>query len=212
MLEKDVHPFPKIPVSAFDAAEFRQLGADQMQGHSGLETEHDTLGNEGDRRSRFGQPGQKGDGSGDQGGTGGERGEAVRIPARHAAECCPDEQGNRGSHRDRCMPGATEDPEKQASVKTSIEPGLWRKPGQAGITQGGGKQVCGQRDPGGQIRPQPGRTILLEPTEKSKHSQLARGGCRRRSGGKRRRRIHFLPSRVSLAAARRSSWASSTFG
>ena len=85
------------------------------------------------------------------------------IAARDLAKRRANEQRDRGSDRDDCVPRTTKQPEDESTKQARVKSSLGRQIGQRGVAQTGGQQVCGECDTGGNIAAKPASVVMAQP-------------------------------------------------
>ena len=137
------------------AEELGQLRAGEKKGDSAFEAGHHAFGNEIYNDACFDEPGDERDECNEQSGSRSECAKACGIATCDFAKGCTNEQRDRRSDSDNCVPRTTKQPEDESTEQTRVKSGLGRQIGQRCVSQTGGKQICGERNAGENIRPQP---------------------------------------------------------
>src|SRR4029077_3200677 len=101
------------------------------------------------------EPGEERDECNKQSGSRSECAKARCITASDLTNGRTNEQRNRRSDSDNCVPRTTKQPEDKSTEQAGVKPSLGWQIGQRCVSQTGGKQICGERDAGENIRPQP---------------------------------------------------------
>ena len=167
------------------AEKLGQLRAGQKEGDSAFEAGHHAFGNEVYNDACFDEPGEERDECNKQSGSGSECAKARRITTRDLAKGRTNEQRYRRSDSDNSVPRTTKQPEDESTEQTRVKSSLGRQIGQRRVSQTGGKQICGERNSGENIRPQPASLVGTQPTESRNQSSerwCIHGGNCRRSG------------------------------
>src|SRR5512132_1774799 len=170
MLKEMAAVLPKISMCAVKAEELGQLRAGQKEGDSAFEARHHAFGNKVYDYACFDEPRDESDECDQQGCTRGECAKASCITTCDLAKRRTNEQRDRRSDSDNCVPRTTKQPEDESTEQTRVKSSLGRQIGQRCVSQTGGKQICGERNAGENIRPQPASLVGTQPTERRNQS------------------------------------------
>ena len=184
MLKEMAAVLPKISMRAVKAEKLGQLRAGQKEGDAAFEAGHHAFGNEIYNDACFDEPGDERDECNKQSGSRSECAKACGITTCDFAKGRTNEQRDRRSDSDNCVPRTTKQPEDESTEQTRVKSSLGRQIGQRCVSQTGGKQICGERNAGENIRPQPASLVGAQPTESRNHSSerwCIHGGNLRRS-------------------------------
>src|SRR6188768_623909 len=124
MLKEMVAVLPKISMRAVKAEKLGQLRASQKEGDAAFEAGHHAFGNEIYNDACFNEPGDEGDECDQQGCARGECAEARCVATCDFAKRRTDEQRDRRSDSDNCVPRTTKQPEDESTEQTRIKSSL----------------------------------------------------------------------------------------
>src|SRR5512132_507437 len=170
MLKEMAAVLPKISMCAVKAEELGQLRAGQKEGDAAFEAGHHAFGNKTYNDACFNKPGDERDECDQQGCARRECAKACGITTCDFAKGRTNEQRDRRSDSDNCVPRTTKQPEHESTEQTRVKSSLGRQIGQRCVSQTGGKQICGERNAGENIRPQPASLVRRQPTRSRNHS------------------------------------------
>src|SRR5215203_1151340 len=127
MLKEMAAVLPKISVRAMQAEKLGQLRAGQKEGDAAFEAGHHAFGNEIYNDACFNEPGDERDECNKQSGSGSECAKSCGITACDFAKGGTNEQRDRRSDSDNCVPRTTKQPEDESTEQTGVKSSLRRQ-------------------------------------------------------------------------------------
>ena len=154
---------PEVAMRSLEPEELGQLRAREVERQPRLETDQHGFRKEPDRIASPDRPGDECDCGHHERHARGERGVTRRITAAQFANRGADEQRQRRSDGDDRMAGAAEQPEDETRKETRVKSCLRRQASERRVADSCGQQVCGERQPGDDVRPQPRELVARQP-------------------------------------------------